>query len=119
MSRSKRGGEVPRPIARDEWTPRFGNREAARAWDELLNSKLKAALVRFWDLIVSDPRSQSNPSRHHQLKGSLGTRTLKGRKVEQWQHEISGAGRIWFLIDDRTRTVWVMEVSPGHPSRTD
>lgn len=119
MTSSKRGGKVPRPISRSEWTPKFGNRNAAKAWDELLNSKLKSVLVRFWDVIVKDPRSADNPSRHHQLKGSLATRTLKGVELEQWQHEISSAGRIWFLIDDQNQVVWVMEVAPGHPSKTD
>ncbi len=119
MTPSKRDAKVPRPIAKDEWTPKFGSRDAAKAWDELLNSKLKAALVRFWDVVVEDPRSTTNPSRHHQLKGSLATRTLKGVEMEQWQHEISGAGRIWFLVDDKNRVVWVMEVSAGHPSKTD
>lgn len=119
MMASKRGSKVPRPIGKDEWTLRFGNKDASKTWDELLNSKLKPALVRFWDVVVKEPRSTYNRSRHHQLKGSLATRTLKGVEMEQWQHEISGAGRIWFLIDDKNRTVWVMEVNPGHPSKTD
>jgi hypothetical protein len=116
---SKRGGKIPRPIAKNEWTPRFGNREAARSWDELLNSKLKPALIRFWETVVNDPRSIENPSRHHQLKGSLSTRTQNGVVLEQWQHEISGAGRIWFLIDEDNLTVWVVHVGAGHPSKTE
>jgi hypothetical protein len=116
---AKRGSKVERPIARGEWTPKFDNNAAAKAWRDLVNQREKSALARFWNIVVADPRAGPNPARHHRLKGELATVTRGGRRLEQWQHEISGGGRIWFLIDDASKTVWVNIVSPGHPSKTD
>jgi hypothetical protein len=59
------------------------------------------------------------PRRHHRLKGSLGTAKHGGRELEQWQYEITGSGRVWFLIDDAERKVWLTLVESGHPSKTD
>lgn len=80
------------------------------------------ALSRVYDLLVADPRSSSNPNRHHQLHGKLATRRYDGRTLECWQHEISGSGRAWFLIDDKNpnrKTVWIIHVGEGHPAATD
>jgi len=44
---------------------------------------------------------------------------LKGKTLARWQHEVTGAGRVWALIDDETKTVWIEAVFPGHPSQTD
>jgi hypothetical protein len=115
----KRGGKVERPTASDEWVLKFGAREAAKAWTELGNAKLANALARLYDVLVKDPRWRGNPDRHHQLKGELATGTYDGRKMERWQHEISGSGRVWFLVDDAHKTVWIVHVSAGHPSATD
>jgi hypothetical protein len=54
-----------------------------------------------------------------QLKGSLGTRTVNGRELEQWQYEVTGGGRIWYYIDDQDRTVWMTAASSGHPKATE
>ena len=115
----KRGGKIPRPIANDEWTPKFGNNAAGKDWSEMASSKLRPGLIKFWEIVTRHPRSGANPGRHHRLKGELATKILSGARLEQWQHEISSGGRIWFLIDDKNKIVWVTKVSPGHPSKTD
>jgi hypothetical protein len=33
--------------------------------------------------------------------------------MEQWQFEVTSGGRIWYAIDDRTRTLWLT-----HPAQT-
>lgn len=115
---SKRGQAVDRPTASGEWKIRHGSKDTAKAWKELSNTKVRGALARLYDLLVKDPRSHDDPDRHHQLKGELGTRLHAGRELEQWQHEITGSGRVWFLIDDQERTVWLTYVGAGHPSKT-
>lgn len=115
----KRGERVPRPTASGEWEIRFGNKDAGKAWAELSNAKIANALARLYDILVKDPRWKGDPGRHHQLLGDLATGTYQGREMEKWQHEITGSGRVWFLIDDEKRTVWVTLVSAGHPAKTD
>jgi hypothetical protein len=39
--------------------------------------------------------------------------------LEQWQYEITGSGRVWFLIDDDQHRVYLTLVEAGHPSKTD
>lgn len=70
-----------------------------------------------WERITVDPRRRDE--RQHPLKGSLGTRLVNGEVMEQWQYEVTGAGRIWYCIDDRRRTVWLTDATTGHPEATE
>ena len=72
-----------------------------------------------FDAIRANPRSRSVPERHHRLKGSLGTAAWKGEALEQWQYEVTGGGRIWYVIDDVRRTAWIIHAGTGHPKATD
>jgi hypothetical protein len=67
--------------------------------------------------MTADPRQRDN--RQHPLKGALGTRIVNGIPMEQWQYEVTGAGRIWYCIDDARRVVWLMEAVTGHPKATE
>lgn len=49
----------------------------------------------------------------------LGTATWKGESFEQWQYEVTGGGRIWYLIDDLRRVTWITHAGTGHPKATD
>jgi hypothetical protein len=69
--------------------------------------------------LTADPRRRINPDRHHRLRGELASKLHDGKSLEQWQYEITGAGRVWFLIDDDKHRVWFVEVALGHPSKTD
>lgn len=115
---SKRGDRVPRPPVGDDWDVKFANSGAANVWDELciVAATNCAGLV---DLLRRDPRSMASPGRHHRLKGELRDVTVRGKKFEQWQHEVTSAGRVWFGIEDANRTVWVTFAKVGHPSKTD
>jgi hypothetical protein len=70
-----------------------------------------------WDKITTDPRERTD--RQHPLKGSLGRRTVNGQDMEQWQYEVTGGGRLWYCIDDESRTVWLTEARTGHPKATE
>jgi hypothetical protein len=74
---------------------------------------------RAWEAIAADPRPKPPSERHHRLKHALATRAYRGRTLEQWQYEVTGGGRIWYLIDDATRTVWLTYAGIGHPKTTD
>lgn len=46
-------------------------------------------------------------------------RVVKGRELDHWQIEVTGAGRIWYLVDNDTHTVWIDHAGPGHPRAMD
>lgn len=67
-----------------------------------------------------DPLDRSaNPRRVHRLRGMLGTKMIAGRVFDQWQFELSSAGRIWYCPDREDRIVWVTRVSLRHPRETE
>ena len=59
-----------------------------------------------------------NPRRTHKLRGSLSTRTIDGVKYDQWQHEITSSGRVWYCPDRKNRIVWITQVTLDHPKGT-
>ena len=114
----RRGDRAAPPPTADEYDLRFGSNEAAGGWEHLARHAA-GNLRRAFDAIRADPRSRSMPERHHRLKGSLGTGTWKGEQLERWQYEVTGGGRIWYLIDDSRRIAWIIYAGSGHPKLTD
>lgn len=60
-----------------------------------------------------------NPRRTHKLRGKLAKRRIESTTYEQWQHEITSAGRIWYCVDRKDRIVWITQVSLSHPKKTE
>jgi hypothetical protein len=114
----RRGERAAPPPAGSEHDLRFANNQAADGWEQL-SRQAGGNMRRAFDTIRADPRSRSSPERHHRLKGRLGTATWKGESLEQWQYEVTGGGRIWYVIDDARRTVWITYAGTGHPKATD
>jgi hypothetical protein len=69
--------------------------------------------------MTRDPRDRTNPRRQHPLRGELAVHVVSGRPLEQWQYEVTGAGRVWYCIGDGARTVWLTAASTGHPKGTE
>jgi hypothetical protein len=115
---AKRGDRVAPPALKNEWTLLFATNDAAEGWEDLVRvagQNLRGA----WEHLSKNPRNREpNPSRVCHLKGTLGVREIKGSKLEQWQYEVTGAGRIWYCPDDSTKTVWITLASIGHPKAT-
>lgn len=97
---------------------RFASNQAADGWEQL-GRQAGGNLRRAFDTIRAGPRSRSAPERHHRLKGGLGTAMWKGEPLERWQYEVTGGGRIWCVIDDARRTIWLTYAGTGHPKATD
>jgi hypothetical protein len=114
----RRGEHAAPPPVEDEYDLRFASNQAAYGWEQL-SRQAGANLRRAFDAIRAHPRSRSAPERHHRLKGSLGTATWKGEALEQWQFEVIGGGRIWYVIDDTKRAAWIIYAGTGHPKATD
>lgn len=66
----------------------------------------------------SNPRPRED-ARHTGLRGDLAWREFDGRKLEQWQIEVTGGGRILYLVDDDKHTAWVVVAAAGHPKATE
>jgi hypothetical protein len=66
----------------------------------------------------ANPRPPED-SRHHRLRYDLATRKLGALELEQWQIEVTGGGRIWYLVDDDAQTVWIAWAGTGHPKATE
>jgi hypothetical protein len=60
-----------------------------------------------------------NPNRTHQLKPPLADKVIGGKRLPQWQHEVSGSGRVFYCPDLTDRVVWVIKVDLAHPKETD
>jgi hypothetical protein len=114
----KRGDRAAPPHVGDEYDIRFDNAESAKGWDELARA-VPANLRRAFDTIRATPRPIPSTERHHRLRGSLSTVGRREANLEQWQFEVTGCGRIWYLIEETTRTVWITYAGTGHPKKTD
>lgn len=114
----KKGERVVPPPRRDEWDFRYGDSAAVDGWNDLC-AQAPGPARDAYDAIVKEPRDSSRPSRQHRMKGSLASRTVAGEKLEQWQFEVTGGGRIWYCIDDARRKVILVFASTKHPKVTE
>lgn len=115
---AKRKERVAPPARAGEWELRFGTSEAATGWEELCKQAAGPTRAAY-DALSRNPRDRTTPDRQHPLKGELASRTVGGTALEQWQYEVTGAGRIWYCIDDSKRQVLLMLAMTGHPKATD
>lgn len=113
----KRGDRAAPPPVDGEFDVRFANSAAADGWEHLAR-QAPANLRRAHDAIRAEPRCLTLPERHHRLKGSLATGVWKGQALERWQYEVTGGGRVWYLVDDERRTAWITYAGTGHPRET-
>ena len=112
----KRGDRVAPPPSPGDWDLRFGDGPAVDGWEQLC-SQAPGPSSTAWTALRTDPRARSQ--RQHPLKGNLGSRSVGGRVLEQWQYEITGAGRIWYCIDDERHVIYLTLATLGHPRQTE
>ena len=115
---AKRKQRVAPPAGTGQWEVRFATTEAAKGWEDLC-SQAPSNTRRAWEEMTNSPAPDMPTPRHHQLKGTLSTGQFEGRWHPQWQIEVTGGGRIWYLPDDDRKTVWIKAASTGHPTSTD
>ncbi|WP_242891842.1 hypothetical protein [Actinomadura litoris] len=111
--RPKRGDVIERP---HPWTLIAANSGAVKGWEELKRQS-RSNLDRAYMAITGDPRRTD--ARQHRLKGALGTVKHREGSLDQWQYEVTGGGRVWYLVDDEKRTLWLTWAGTGHPKRTE
>jgi hypothetical protein len=113
-----RGDRAAPPAPEGQWEVRFADAAAAKGWESLAR-QARENTYRAWMIMRTDPRPVLESPRHHRLKGGLAHGTYRGRTCEQWQIEVTGAGRIWYLLDLDHNTCWITFASTGHPRATD
>jgi hypothetical protein len=57
--------------------------------------------------------------RHSRLRGDLATAIYGGRELEQWEIEVTGAGRIFYPLDKDKHAVRITRAETGHPKVTE
>lgn len=114
----KRKDRVAPPPAHGRWDIRYADSDAVAGWEEL-SRQAPGPTFDSWVALSKDPRDRGNPRRQHPLRGELATHIMNGQALEQWQYEVTGAGRIWYCIDEAMRTVWLTSASTGHPKQTE
>jgi hypothetical protein len=116
----KRGDRVAPPPGNGEWDVRFATNDAIKGW-QALEAEARENLRVAWHIMRTDPGPGSGKPtpRHSQLKGGLATGCHGARNLPQWQLEVTSGGRIWYLLDEDKRTVWVKAASTGHPKETE
>ncbi|MCV7195388.1 hypothetical protein [Mycobacterium angelicum] len=114
----KRGDRVAPPAARGQWELRFATSEAVKGWESLCQQAAANTEVA-WNELRGRPESPAPTPRHHRLKGRLASAAHGGVDMEQWQYEVTGGGRIWYLVDVEKHTLWLRHAGPGHPRETE
>lgn len=114
----KRGDRAAPPAVDGEYELRFADSAAAEGWEQLAR-QVPGNLRRAYEVLRAAPRARTAPDRQHRLKGSLASASWKGQELERWQYEVTGGGRIWYLVDDDRRTLWLVYAGAGHPRETD
>ncbi|KUL25878.1 hypothetical protein [Actinoplanes awajinensis] len=115
----QRGGPIPPPVGPGEWEILCGTREARTGWPEL-ERQAPNNVARAHQVLRTDPAPATETERQHRLRGKrLGTGEYKGKVLPQWQYEVTGAGRIWYLVDADDHRVIVMHAGPAHPKATE
>jgi hypothetical protein len=109
---------VAPPAGRANWEVRFLETDAARGWENLCRQSADNTLGA-WERMRRMPAPPAFSPRQHRLRHELATGVVKGRILDHWQIEVTGAGRIWYLVDEENRTVWVDHAGPGHPKATE
>jgi hypothetical protein len=113
----KRGDRAAPPPVGEEWDVRFATSDAASGW-EALCAQAPGNTRKAWDLMRSSPGRPETP-RHSRLRGKLATAMYGGRELEQWEIEVTGAGRIFYLGDRDKHTTWITTAQTGHPKVTE
>jgi len=113
----KRGDRVAPPARPGDWEVRFADNDAARGWEELCQ-QAPGNTLDAWTTMRRNPIPVVQSPRQQRLKHNLASRTMKGQALDHWQLEVTGSGRVWYLVDRDKATIWIDYAGPGHPRAT-
>ncbi|MCO8305077.1 hypothetical protein ACH4GZ_04545 [Streptomyces hygroscopicus] len=112
-----RGDRAAPPAPDGHWEVRFADAASAKGWDNLAQ-QARENTYRAWIHHAYRPQTghRDNPAPPPQ---GLAHGTHRGQTCEQWQIEVTGGGRIWYLLDAARETCWITFAGTGHPRATD
>ncbi|MEU7043964.1 hypothetical protein AB0A77_23250 [Streptomyces varsoviensis] len=113
----KRGDHVAPPAVEDQWHIRFADAAAAKGWEELCR-QAPGNTNRAWHIMRDHPSPATQDPRHHRLRPPLHAGTFQGMALDRRQLEVTGGGRVWYLVDRDRHTVWIDYAGAGHPRET-
>lgn len=111
----RRGDRAAPPAQPGFWVIKFGSNASAQGWEDLVQ-QAAGNLWTAWEAIRTGPCPHPHTQRHHPLKGEL-AKNSAGQ--EQWQYEVTGGGRIWYVVDEVKKIVWIQHAGTAHPAATD
>ena len=114
----KRGDRVAPPPGPDDWDIRFRNNDAARGWEELCR-QAPGNTLDAWTTMRRNPIPRTDSPRHSRLHWDLSSGRVGDKLFEHWQIEVTGGGRVWYLVDPDKATVWIDYAGLGHPKATE
>jgi hypothetical protein len=106
---------VARPVRTTEYTIVLATRSAEQGWRDVVATQ-RNAVVTAWERLTTDPLTEDLAC--HALRGELGVVTHSGRTWTRRQIELKRGARIWFTVDEASRTVHVLDVHTRHPNQT-
>lgn len=113
-----KGDSVAPPPGKGEYDIRYATKEAVTGWRDLCK-QAPGNTLRAWEWMRSNPAPHPETTRHHRLKREYASGVYQGRELPQWQIEVTGGGRVWYLLDEENKTCWVKLARTGHPRQTD
>lgn len=113
-----RGERLAPPPGEGNWDVRATCNDVAKGWADLCTQATTNTLAA-WETMRTNPNPAVTTQRHHRLKGTRRSGTYKGESYPQWQIEVLGGGRVWYLLDEERRTCWVNYAGTGHPKATE
>ncbi|WP_129843033.1 hypothetical protein [Streptomyces sp. RFCAC02] len=113
-----RGDPVAPPPVAGEFDVRFATKDAVSGWQDLCR-QAPGNTRRAWDEMRTNPAPFPPTERHHRLRFDLASAVHQGRELPQWQLEVTGGGRVWYLFDQEKRVCWLKLAKVGHPRKTD
>lgn len=114
----KRGDEVVPPPAKGEYKIRFGTSKAVSGWEDLGN-EAPGNTAKAWHMMRTDPAPAQPTDRHHRLKADLATVHFNKKDRDQWQIEVTTGGRVWYVVEEERKIVWLLYATAKHPKRTE
>lgn len=128
-----RGERITRPTRTNEWLVLAADKRVAEEWDRWAKQEPNA-LAAAYDKVAANAIEFS--ARQRKLEGAMGVGTYEGKTFDRWQYEVTGGGRIFYLVDDPTeggrrkpqrkgrgrkprRRVIIEALHPGHPKETE
>lgn len=103
----KRKERVAPPPRTGGWDCRFYTSESVKGWDQL-SAVAPDNMREAWERLTANPRARND--RQYRLQADLGSRSIEGRALDQWQYKPTSSGRIWYCIDDEARVLWLTKV---------